>query len=348
MRSAALVTVATPGFSTLRTVAVSDLAVSWEVSKPGLLSGKLPWKAAAALAGALGRDTLLGAWVAWQSPQLGNWGGIVARNPSDVGEGMMELSADSFHKLLSGIVTRRDYTTATGSPGALAINAITDAATDRQLWLDAIAADDTGPTMRLDARGDDLYDVIDGIATDSGYEWNVALNDDWTISFELRKRIGKNRLGRVLYADGYNVVPAGTVSPSIDELANELHAVPGDQQWETAAGAIVADADSVRTYGRRAATRRYVGLSDVSSLETRGRLELATAAQPSIPAAITVPITDRQLPNVRIGDSVRYWSARQNKRYELRVFAISYESRDGTVKLSGDCADMDAATWEAA
>lgn len=338
-----LLTVANPGYARQRTAVCAELAASWEVSKPGILSAKLPWKQAQTLAGQIGRTTLLGAWVAWRSPQLGAWGGIVRRLPSDVGEGLVELSADSFHVLLKGVVTRRDYTTATGSAGELAINAIADAATDRQLWLDSWAADNTGPTKRIDRRGDDLYDVIDGLATDSGYEWDVTLADDWTINFEFRKRIGQDRTGRVLYADGYNVVPAGNVSPSIEELANEIRAVPGDQRWESAPGVLVTDADSVRTYGRRSETRRYLGLSDIASLETQARLDLVTASVPAIPIAITVTIRDRQLPNVRIGDTVRYWSARQDARYALRIVSIAYEARDGSVKLAGDATDMEAA-----
>lgn len=337
MRGASVLTMANPGWHRKRSLTAGEFALSWNVGKSGLLSAKIPARTAATLASVLGRRDLKGAWVAWRSPQLGNWGGIIRRNPTDVGDGLMELSADSFEVLFKGVLTRRTYLTATGSAGNLALNVITDSATDRQLWIDDIAADDTGPTMSIEWRGDDLYDVLDELAQSSGYEWNVFLNDDWTIAFRFRKRIGSSKLGAVLYAEGYNIASIDNqVQPSIETLANDIRAVPGDQLWETAPGAIATDSDSIVTYGRQAYTRRYVDLSGPASLETRARSDLILAAQPATPATIVVPVTDRQLPDVRIGDSVRYWSARQNARYELRIMSISYEAASGQVKLAGD------------
>jgi hypothetical protein len=343
MISSSLITISNPGFHRKRAVAVGQLAVSWQVSAAGLLSANLPWRDAGKLAAELGRDSLLGAWVAFRSPQLGAWGGIVDRSPSDVGAGTVELSCDSFHALFRGVATRRDYTTATAGPGGLALNAVTDAATDRQLWLDAMGADAGGPSVSIDWRGDDLSDVLDGLAQDSGWEWTVELNDDWTISFAFRKRIGANRLGSVLFADGYNVTPQeGAVQPTLDGLANEIRAVPGDQAWESAAGAVAVDADSVVARGRHAQTRRYVGLSDTSSLYTRAVTDLARSAQPAIPVTISVPVTDRYVRNAREGDSVRYWSSKQNARYELRIATRSYDADAGLVRFAGDASELAA------
>lgn len=333
MNGGILLTISDPGFRNQRTVEVASLSASWEVSAIGRLSATIP----ADVAHRLGFTYLVDKWVHWDGGRCGLWGGVIRRTPTETRNGTMELSCDTFHVLFQGIATQRSYRQASAPAGALWVRAVSDAATDRRLWVDSYAADEDGPLVALEWRGDDLYDVSDWLATNTGHEWDVTLDTNLKISAEFRKRVGRTK--RVILADGYNVT-AGQVAPSVDPVVNEIIAIPEEQQWERTARSVVVDASSVTRFGRVQETRRYAGLSGPESLFTRARLDLERDAELAIPATVIVPATDPVNGSIRQGDSVRYWSARQNRQYEMRITSRSIDVAEGQVTYAGDCMEI--------
>lgn len=331
MSTSLLITVANHGWRNRRVIEVSSASCGWEVGKARTLSVSLP----ASDAHRLGFSELKGLWVRMDFGGLGPWGGIIRRNPTETLSGTMELSCDSFHMLLKHIRTPRTYRQASAPAGALWMRALADCATDRRLWLDSYAADEDGPLLTTEWRGDDLYDLTDYLATNSNHEWDVTLNDDWSITGEFRRTIGRRK--QSLLADGYNVAVGG-VSPSSETIVNDIIAVSDDQQWETAPGVIVTDADSLAMpWGRQAETRRYAGVTGVDSLYVRAKQDLARDASPAIPATVVIAATDMAAYDIRQGDTVPYWSARQNAQYDFRVRSRAFSTEDGQLQLGGEC-----------
>lgn len=326
-----LLTVSEPGWRDKRDVQVVSVAASWEVSTLGLLSAKLPAKRAHLL----GIGEWLGKWVRADLGRQGIWGGIIQRNPTETSDGTMELSCDSFHALFDGIATAATYRQASASAGALWLRAIADAPTNRTRWISSIRADEDGPSIAMEWRGDDLYDLSGYLADTSDHEWDVVLNADWTISAVFRKRVGRDRRGRVLLIEGRNGV-SGQVAPSRDDLVNVIRAHHEEEQWETSPVTIAIDARSRQRYEEITKTRSYAAMTGPESLYIRAKQDLARESVVKMPTTVIVPASDRQLSDVRQGDTVRYWSARQNKRGDLRIISRSIDVSEGTVKLAGD------------
>lgn len=332
MSTGLIVTIAYPGWRRKRTLYAVSGSGSWTVSSKGIGSFSIR----ARDAHMLGFESLRGLWIRVDFGRSGLWGGVIKRNPTEVREGMMELSCDSFHILLRGIVTQRTYRQASAPAGTLWLSAISDLATDRAWWIDSFEADEGGPCLQMEWRGDDLYDLTDYLATNSGHEWDVVLNDDWSISAVFRKQVGRDKRGSVLLADNYNV-RAGSVQPSNDSLINTIYASTEEEDWEGAESTVAINAASRDQYGTMAATRRYAATLGAESLYTRAQADLATLAKPAIPATILIPRNNIVVSDIRQGDTVRYWSVRQNEQYEFRVLSRSIDLDEGDVKLGGDC-----------
>lgn len=325
------VTIAEPGWRNPVWLPVAGPSASWALSTIGLFS----CHAAARRVHALGMGDLKGAWLRWDHPTMGVWGGVIKRTPTETAAGTMELSADSFHVNLKGVRTPITLQTATGAPGSLALRLVRDSPTDRRLWYDDVQADSGGRALRLDLRGDDLYDTISSLAEQNGHEWDVTVDSDGAISWQFRRHCGEDKTGSVLLAEGLNVV-GGSIAPTIDELVNDILAVAEGDDWVTAPKTRVQDPDSVLAYGRAAVTRQYAGSPGLASLVSRARADFDLDAEPAVAVAVTVPENDPILRDVRQGDTVRLWSARQNARYRFRVVSRSVDAGEGVAKLGGD------------
>jgi len=330
------VMIADPGWRNAVRVPVSSVSCSWQVSTIGRFSCQIPLR----IALGLGLE-LKGKRLRYDDPYMGPWGGVIKRNPYQVRAGTMELSADSFHGRLRGIRTPISSKAMTGSPGQLAMRLMTKSPSSKRLGFDSFAASSGGSVQRLDLRGDDLGETIEQLARDNDHEFNVVLNDDGKIDWVFRRRIGDDKTGTVVLAHGLNVNDI-QLSPSIDELANDILAVSDEQAWETAPKRRVIDSDSIATYEQQAVTRQYQGSSGPASLVVRAKQELAVESVPAIPATVTVPGNAFVLRSIREGDTVRLWGG---ERYLFRVISRSID-RGGSspaAKLTGDCTVEDAA-----
>lgn len=313
-------------------VPVSQPSASWAVSDIGVFSAHLP----AARAHALGFDNLKDLWIRWDHPTMGIWAGVIKRNPTEINSGVMELSADSFHVRMKGVRTPTSLQVLSGSPGQLALRLLTMSATDKRLWFDDIAASASGPALRLELRGDDLYSAIESLANENDHEFDITINDDGTIDWAFKRRIGRDKRGSVLLVEGVNVL-GGQIAPTTDGLVNDILAVSDEQDWTFAKKRVVANPDSIDQYERIAVTRRYTGSPGGSSLVTRANQDLAIESYEAVPVSITMQAQNPLLSAIRQGDTVRFWSSSQNRRYWFRVMSRSF---DGSLaKLAGDCVD---------
>lgn len=328
------VTIANPGWRNPVVVPISGPSASWEVSTPGRFSAHISSKRAHSL----GFGDLKSKWLRWDHPTMGAFGGQIRRNPTDSTSGTMELSVDSFHVRMKGIRTPTSMKTASGSPGQLAMQLLTLSATDKRLWFDSIVASSSGPVLRIDLRGDDLFDVISSLANDNDYEFGVTVNDDGTIDWTFHHRIGTDKTGSVILAEGLNVISC-QIAPTIDPMVNDILAASGEDDWGDSPKKVVTDPDSILTYERQATTRQYMGLPGIASLTVRANLDLALDSLPAMPAVVTVNENDPVNRNIREGDTVRLWSASQNGQYFFRIRSRSVDG--GVAKYAGDCIDED-------
>jgi hypothetical protein len=189
--------------------AVADLSASWELSRVGLLSFRVPYRDA--IHAGLRMDTLLAKWISYTHPILGTWGGSI--NSFSGEDGYITINAESWEAGLRGF---------TGLGGTSAVpqgivsnvnngtsqHGITAVLTDQQI----------GNTRAVDwFRADsDLLDSIFGQSllffmsqqfinpTNRPPEGFRVMPD--TRRFVARDRFGQDRRATVKFADRVNLV----------------------------------------------------------------------------------------------------------------------------------------------
>lgn len=322
--------VANERWADARMVPVTNIAASWAVSQVGILSAMLSCRQALLT----GIGELKGRWVRWDHHTMGTWVGVCLDDPADLDAGTIELSCESMHRQLKKRRTGFDEAPEPAPVGTLALRAIASANVDRDIWIDRFRADEDGPWITRSWRGDDLFDVIDALAQESGYEYDVFLADDGLLEFDFRRQIGGDYRQTILVAEGYDIA-GGQVQPSIADLVNDRLAVSSDEQWADSSRTIVEHPVSRDTYGRMQDTEQYDYATHPSALRTRAEQDLATLALPAI--SITIRIPDRRpvLKRIRHGDTIRLWIASKNRQYDFRVTSRAINVDDGMVTLAG-------------
>lgn len=325
-----------PGWGNPRALSVAHTSASWGVNTVGVLSAMAPCRQI----NLSGIDELKGKWIRWDHQTMGPWVGVCTSDPADLGAGTVELSCLSIVSLLKKRITGFRADPIPAPAGSHVYRLFADGNWDRDIPFE-IAADEDGPPLVMEWRGDEVFDVMDNLASSAGYEYNVTVSDSdhgrMTLAF--RKNVGRDMRGSVLLHEGRDTID-GRVEPDITDLVNNILAVSSDDQWSAVDRTVVRDTDSVDTYGELQERREYDYAVRSSSLRTRAQQDLATSAQPVI--AVTLRLRDRhpRLADIRDGDTIRFGCASKNRYYEFRVTSRSVDVNDGTALLGGSAVEV--------
>lgn len=320
---------ARPGWTSPLELRGAGIACGWDVAGPSPFS----MTTTRAHLKAVGLRDPKGWWLRYDHPTQGRWAGVIEDVQSRA-DGSVAIGAISLHKLLAGKRTARNYTTGHAPAGVIAQRALRDAATETTVWIDSVAADEDGALLSQDWRGADLVDVLDGLANSSGQEWDVTLEDDWSISWEWRVRLGLDRTGTVLLREGCELADV-EVTESIATIVNDRLAVSDADEWPDAASAVAEDPDSIAAYGRQQDTAAYLG-ADAASLEAYALTDLATLAQPVRAMTATMAATHPLANEVRHGDIVRVWLKTGDFSGTCRITTRAVDVDLGTIALAGE------------
>lgn len=317
------------GFHDGAIVQAANLALSWDVAAPGALAANVPPD----VLRRVGFADPKGKWVVCETGLAGRWAGIFTDRRANT-DGTMSLSARSLHELLAAKRTARNYTTGHAPAGEIAQRLLRDAATETTIWIDTIEADEDGSLYAFDSRGDDLLSALDSLASESGQEYDVTLGDDWKVTFAWRKRIGQDKSGQVLLREGAELADV-EVSESLSTIVNDMLGVSDASEWPDAASAVAEDPDSIATYGRRQATKRYLG-ADPQSLEALASSDVAVLAQPVQAFRGTLAADHPVVADIRHGDIVRVWLGTAGYQGTLRVTNRALDVDAGQLVLAGE------------
>ncbi len=319
---------ANPGWHGERHVQVGNLSVAWRINGAGRLSCFMP----AHDAHLIGFDALLGRWVWWQGP-TGPWAGYVEDLNADLSSGTIELSCVDMGGLLDTMMTPRTYRQTSSSPGALIGRAIRDSGVDTGTWFTRLVIDEDGAPITVEWRGDPTSTVVRSLADTAGGQWYIALGVDKSLTFTYQATATDKR-GSILLVEGREAL-SGSVRPGISQLVNDLLAISNNRDWQRAGAARVSNLRSIRLYDRRRSSKRYVGHTTVSSLETVARDDLATLSVPSGPVSLDLSDRNRIVTDLRAGQLVRLWSTSQNRVYDLTILGLAQDTTRGTVTVVG-------------
>lgn len=314
-----------PGQSDRRILPAGEIACSWAVGEAGSLSARVPWDAFLNA----DIDDPLGWWVRYEHATAGAWGGVITDLAYDLTDGTIEIGATDFAALTMGRRTARNYQAVTAPAGSLALRAIADVNRDDPSWLASWEADEDGPMVRIDWRGDELYDVLRRLADASGQEWLI----DADRNFQWRSRIGQYRDGTLLTHP--HTIVGGSLDRSLEPVINDLLGVAGNKSYRKAASRSVENEESIRRYGRRQGTRVYPQLRSFASLDTRARRDVAVLGTP--PSVVTLQVVDLNdvWAELREGDVVWLLLPFANERRRMRILARSLDAEAGTMEIAG-------------
>jgi len=328
---ATTVLIAGPGGVGARPLGASSVAAMWSCLGESTASVSLPTRDLLAF----GRDEWLGAWVRWDHPSAGIWGGIVTDVSTGLMDGTSELTATSMHWLLRTRRTPATYRQAAAPGGALAIRAIQDADSDRAPWIATMAADLDGPVLSVEWHGEPVADVIGFVASEAASEWDLEMGTDWRVAFTFRPQLGRDKTGAILLIEGREF-GEGTIRRSLEGVTNDVLAVANEDTWRKARKRVAVDGVSVSRYGRLQSTLPLTGVANGQTILQYARAELDRRADAAIPLSIELPARSRHASLIRHGDTVGLWAPSVDRRYRFRVVTRAVDSDSGMTTLSGD------------
>lgn len=279
-----------------------------------------------------------GLWLYYRHPIHGVFGGYVQDAPIDWGQGVVEVAAVDFSATLAHRLTPDGYAQKAATAGELVTRALSDSETEDPLGWE-VEADEVPPYVDWEWRDEDVLSVMASLAASTGQEWRMTTDERKVVTLEWRHRIGRDQRRKVLLCDGYGV--GGRLDDSIAGVANVIRATASDARWEDAARVTVQDDDSVLTYGRRYASRRYLDVGTRATVEPRARADVAQSAKPAQTVDLLMAHMDPRGHLIREGDTILYQSRAQGKRLDVRVLGREVNTATGFVRLVGTATDTE-------
>ena len=330
----ALLTVSAANGANARLLPVSDVSAAWAVSEVGTLSAFIPSRTAYRQ----GYDEWKGLRVLYQHSHAGPWAGTIVDDPVTLDDGTLELSAQDVGRIgLHGRRTPYLFPIQMGAAGTLVRRAFSLAAQETPQWITDIHCDEDGRLFEVEFRADDLLSFVRRMADDSGQEWETGVNDDGSLYFRWRKRIGRDR--DILLVEGYQIA-GGSVTRSIETVVNDLQGIADDRDYARAATNVVRSPSSIDRFGTIQGSTRFPGVVNVSTVEPQTRAAVAMSAEPVIAPTITIPDTHPIVAEIRNGDGFRLVVGSANAEYQMR--AMRRHVAGGVMEITGDAAEVEA------
>jgi hypothetical protein len=322
-----------------RRVAVGGLRASWAINAPGRLSCFIPAQPG------VNPRSYRARWVLWEHPTCGVWGGFVEDLPDDSGAGTIEIGCVSMAGMLDLQVGPRIDAPARAQAGALALYAFRNAQTDGHIPFEEMSADEAGPDLEMEWRGESTLSTWQSLQSSSSQDWNVVTTRDRKIYPYWRKQYGRDLRGSVLLADGYQFATM-RMDDSIATVVNDLFGSSELERYQARSVVEVEDADSLIALGqRRQKNVRYPGLVRKGSLRAAADYDLDKLSDPALSTTVVMP-SDKTVGTisypltVREGDTVRLWRAGKPLPFDYRILGREIDTIAGTLTLSGTAKEV--------
>jgi len=324
-----------------RAVQVADIRFSFEVNRAGTLSCRVP---VTDLVKAGWSGNLLGAWVRYNHPTAGAFGGVVTS--ATYGDGIADIGAQSFHILArKRLVKTSDAKddAYSGTPGGLfrrffrQADAIRESDSGKMLlrlgnvWLG-------GPTLELSFADEDFYEtVIPALTDDLGYEWSV--DADRNVRFE--RSIGANRTARVTLTEGLEIASARW-SDDLWTIDNTIYAYGTSRVRRNGREAtyrvstVATNNRSIDRYGSLQAVRDYGGpYESAATIRLLAQAEVGDLIDPPAAVELTVVDVNDCWSQFREYDTIRIALPQSNIVADLKVINRAIDVPAGTMTVSG-------------
>lgn len=333
-----------------RRVLVADLQCSWEVSRAGSLGCRIP---VADLVKAGWTQPALGAWVRYDHPTAGAWGGVVTN--ATYADGILEIGAQSFHILTRKRLVKTgelDDAPVSGTPGNLykKLFALADTGYD---GVDRIALGrgtvntSAGPQLELSFVDDDFYEtVIPAITTDVAagpqgtWEWHVDADRQIDFGPSRPATVGQTRRMR----EGIEIASARW-SADLWPVANVIVAYgiikrydkKRDKEVRFREQAIAVNPESIARYGALIETRSYPQtFASVGALQNAARAAVGIAANPPAAAELTLVDHNDAFAAFREGDWIGVDLPLSGLTGQVRVMIRALDVSAGTMIVTGE------------
>lgn len=289
----------------------------------------IPSRAALEAGARIGRLDLLNRWVAWTHPTAGAWKGRITNERWR--PGVVELTGEGWLSLLRRRRTPRTFAVETAPPGHLWQKIVGSVGTETPLPFRSLSVDGDGPSVQVEWRGDDAWELTQRLLSMSGHEVEVdeERNARW------RKRLGTDKSATVCLAHG----DGGAIADyrwdrDLYTVVNDVLAIGGDDDFDRAAGYVAEDGDSIARFDRQQETRVYAGVTSRAAVIPRALAYLEDVAD--LRSALEMDVTDANgaWGLFRQGDSVRVELPDASALLTARVMARSIEQDRGTMRLA--------------
>jgi hypothetical protein len=312
-------------------VEAMSISADWQLSAPGMLTAMLSHDEAR-------RAHLFGhgAWVYWEHPTAGGWGGIVG-DITWTPAGLI-VPCYGFGALLADRVAPLSYASEHIPPGAHLRKLFAEMeTTEGPHYFTSLEIDEDGDPQDLDTRYENVLESILPDLTDNDHEWRVrtpSINDR---IFEFRRTIGTDQTGGPALVEGRHIVD-WSYTENRSRIRNDYIAVGGSGERWRGIAVRQYDPDSIAQWGLKQHVlvySRYITRHARRLIRGRVRTRLRRTLRPIQIVTMTLADTDGCFAWFREGDTVRVLLPTPGLDLNVQIGARAL-GEDGQMYIGGE------------
>ena len=312
-----------------RTFNAWNLAASWVINDHGTLACAIEMDDVSAYCTTA--QALQGRDIRWKHPTAGWWRGVITAVVPRPDDRTVEVTAKGYSWWLSKRVTPKIAKFPGAPPGGIISAVLQASKREATLPFDSIQIDETGAPFAYETRAGNVLDVVRGVTSRSGQEWQ---NDMDANQFQWRQEMGRDLSAQIQLVDNIHIVDHRPEF-SLDAKANALLVQPTDDRYKARNSFFAEDGASIDAYGRLEDGRTYAGAANRSSLRVISKSDLKRSARRGQTFSFTIADVADCMGWFRNGDTIRLSLPRINQAFSVRVMVRSWDSDSGLMTCSG-------------
>ena len=312
-----------------RTFNAWNLAASWVINDHGTFACAIEMDDVSAYCTTA--QALQGRDIRWKHPTAGWWRGVITAVVPRPDDRTVEVTAKGYSWWLSKRVTPKIAKFPGAPPGGIISAVLQASKREATLPFDSIQIDETGAPFAYETRAGNVLDVVRGVTSRSGQEWQ---NDMDANQFQWRQEMGRDLSAQIQLVDNIHIVDHRPEF-SLDAKANALLVQPTDDRYKARNSFFAEDGASIDAYGRLEDGRTYAGAANRSSLRVISKSDLKRSARRGQTFSFTIADVADCMGWFRNGDTIRLSLPRINQAFSVRVMVRSWDSDSGLMTCSG-------------
>jgi len=275
---------------------------------------------------------LLGYWLMWEHPYLGDWGGVITDVRVQI-PGVVEIAAQGWLALLDKRLTRRRDVAVMAHAGAIAARLVHDAGAVNPTGIVETSFDASGDFVSWRDAGAEVLSSLGRLAQMSDQDFGVGESDR---IFYWRSTFGSDIAHRVQLVQGTHIAswrPSWALGPVVNEVVLSSSNADRFVQAKSISG---HDATAYSAYGPRQMRGTYRGLISRSAVQSIAQRQAERFSRRGKLIELSVVNHDGCFAWFRRGDTITALLPDIDAALRVRVLLMSWDQDSDVMRVSGE------------